>query len=667
MAFTNRVSPHMNNLTLTINGIKITTTPDKTILQAALSAGITIPTLCFDKTLESTGSCWMCIVELKGKNRFVPSCSTAVSEGLVIETENSELHAMRRQSLERLIDQHCGDCMGPCELSCPAGCNIPGFIAGIASGNDDEAIRIIRETIPLPGILGRVCPAPCEDECRRHGIDEPVSICALKRHAADRDMQSTSPYIPETAEKTGRHVAIVGAGPAGLTAAYYLLVQGHDVTIFDAHPEPGGMMRYGIPRFRLPEAVIESDIEPLRRMGADFRMNTSLGKDISASALATQYDALFLALGAQKASPMGIPGENLPEVKSGIAFLHDAACGKATKPGKRVLVIGGGNTAIDAARTALRLGAEKVTILYRRTREEMPANQAEIGEAIREGVELQTLAAPISISADGALLDVTIQTMRPGDADNSGRRRPVPVPGSAYTTQAETIITATGQQVDYPNEAPGLNLNPDGTLAVSRDTFESSTRGIFAGGDCVTGADLAIRAVEQGKKAAHAIDRYLQGVRIEKPDKAFNSSYGPKDKAPAAFYARSTPKPRIAIPEIEPEQRVPGFTEVVMGYDPVDARTEAMRCLQCRCSAVENCRLRELAARYLPDYTCRQVDHPEFGIAITPDILLEREKCVDCGICVRTIEEMEAAKTPDYRKLAASCPTGALSSPAEKT
>ncbi len=205
----------MNELTLTINGQTISATPDMSILQAAASAGIAIPTLCFYNTLESTGSCWMCIVEIKGKNRFVPACSTTVSGGMVIETENSELHAMRRQSLERIIDQHCGDCMGPCELSCPAGCNIPGFIAEIARKDYSEAIRIIKETIPLPGILGRVCPAPCEDECRRHGVDEPVSICALKRYAADHDMESADRYIPEIPEKTGKQLPLSVQGLPG--------------------------------------------------------------------------------------------------------------------------------------------------------------------------------------------------------------------------------------------------------------------------------------------------------------------------------------------------------------------------------------------------------------------------------------------------------------------
>lgn len=654
----------MNELTLTINGRTVKAAADMSILQAATSAGITIPTLCFNKTLESTGSCWMCIIEIKGKNRFVPACSTAISDGMVIETENRELHDMRRQSLERIIEQHCGDCMGPCEISCPAGCNIPGFIAEIARNDDMQALRIIKDTIPLPGILGRVCPAPCEEECRRHGVDEPVSICALKRYAADRDRKLSQCFVPETAEKTGKKIAVVGAGPAGLTAAYYLLVLGHGVTIFDAHAEPGGMMRYGIPRFRLPETVIEKELEPLRRMGAEFCMNTVLGKKMSTETLHKGYDAIFLALGASRAALMGIPGEEEKCVTSGIAFLHAAACGKATNPGDRVLVIGGGNTAVDAARTAVRLGARQVTILYRRTRNEMPANHVEIEEALSEGVMLHTLAAPLSIEACGKNATVTAVVMQLGEPDSSGRRRPVPVAGSEFTIQAETVISATGQQVDCPEQAaPGVSINPDGTICVDRHTLASRIDGIFAGGDCVTGADIAIRAVEQGKRAAYHIDRYLHGLPPEAELPAFNSSYGPRDQAPAAFYARATAAPRLPVPEIGAETRTAGFLEVVTGFGPSEAMAEASRCLQCRCSAIETCRLRELAAQYLPDYICRQQEQPEFSISVTPHILLEREKCVDCGICVRTLEENGTPKAPDYVELAASCPTGALSIP----
>jgi len=257
----------MNSLSLTINRQHVTAAHNQSILEAATNAGIEIPTLCFHDSLHETGSCWMCIVEIKGKNRFVPACHTLVSEGMEIETDNETLNSMRRQSLEIIIQEHSGDCMGPCELSCPAGCDIPDFIAAISVNNNRKAITIIKDTIPLPGILGRICPAPCEEECRRHGIDTPVSICALKRFAADKDSERSDRFVPEITRKTGKRVAIIGSGPAGLSAAYFLLRNGDAVTVFESGAQPGGMMRYGIPRFRLPESVIESDIATLLAMG----------------------------------------------------------------------------------------------------------------------------------------------------------------------------------------------------------------------------------------------------------------------------------------------------------------------------------------------------------------------------------------------------------------
>ncbi|MFZ4524442.1 MAG: FAD-dependent oxidoreductase, partial [Chlorobium sp.] len=495
----------INSISLTINQQVVTAAPGTSILEAATAAGIVIPTLCFNKSLEETGACWMCIVEIKGKNRFVPACDTPVSDGMVIETENDTLSSMRRQSLERIIQEHSGDCLGPCEITCPAGCDIPGFVAAIASHDDARAIAIIKQTIPLPGILGRVCPAPCEDECRRHGVDQPVSICALKRYAADKDAERAESYTPECVPTTGKKVAIVGSGPAGLTAAWFLLCNGHEVTIIEASAQAGGMMRYGIPRFRLPESVIESDIATLISLGVTFQFNTTFGKDVTLEALRSACDAVFLAIGAQKAAPMNIPGENEAGVISGIEFLRKAASGDQLHAGNKVVVAGGGNTAIDAARTAIRLGASTVTLLYRRSREEMPANASEIEEALAEGITLVEWAAPIAIRRLNGVLEITAITMQPGALDASGRRTPVPVEGSEFTIRADTIISAIGQQIDHSvAHAAGTGAGKYGELLVDPETLQSETVWLFAGGDCVTGTDTAIRAVEQGKRAAYA-------------------------------------------------------------------------------------------------------------------------------------------------------------------
>jgi glutamate synthase (NADPH/NADH) small chain len=652
----------MNQVTLTINGQPVSALPEATILDAATAAGITIPTLCFNKSLDATGSCWMCIVELKGKNRFVPACDTLVMDGMVIETENDSLDSMRRQCLQRIIEQHSGDCMGPCELTCPAGCDIPDFINAIAHHDEKEAIKIIKESIPLAGILGRVCPAPCEDECRRHGIDNPISICALKRYAADCDAEQSDRYIPEIQKNTGKTVAIVGAGPAGLTAAFFLRRKGHEVTVLDLAPDAGGMMRYGIPRFRLPERVIESDVATLSEMGIRFRFNTEFGKDITLDAIESDFDALLLSIGAQRASSMNIAGEDTPGVMSGIEFLRQSALGLQPHTGERVVVTGGGNTAIDTARTAIRLGASKVTILYRRSVEDMPANRAEIAEAIAEGVTIIEHAAPTAIREVNGTLEITTVRMQPGEDDRSGRRRPVAVSGSEFTIAANSVISAIGQEIDpVVAEAAAIESGKGGEMLVDSETLQSGTPWIFACGDCVSGTDLAITAVEQGKRAAHSIDLFLNGQPITAAKPAFNSSYGARDEAPEPFYQQKSPAERVPVPELSPEVRTKSFDEVVTGYTEALAQEEAARCLQCRCNAIEDCRLRELASRYLPFQTTVLHDHDGFYMAESASVKMEREKCVDCGICVRMIEQLDGSV--DITVMTESCPTGALSLP----
>ncbi len=652
----------MNPLSLTINGQHVFASHDLSILDAATAAGIEIPTLCFHDSLHETGSCWMCIVEIKGKNRFVPACHTCVSEGMVIETDNETLNSMRRQSLEKIIEEHSGDCMGPCELSCPAGCNIPDFVAAISAQHDHAAIKIIKETIPLPGILGRICPAPCEEVCRRHGIDSPISICSLKRYAADRDSERSDRFVPVSAPESGKKVAVIGSGPAGLSAAYFLLLNGHAVTVFESSAMAGGMMRYGIPRFRLPDSVIESDIATLLAMGVEFRFNTTFGKQINAEALNKEYDALFLAIGAQAATSMNIPGEHEPGVISGIEFLRKASCGEEQQVGEHVIVTGGGDTAIDAARTAIRLGALSVTILYRRSKHEMPANTAEVEEALAEGITLIEHAAPTSIRTVNGTLQITAIRMQPGEPDTSGRRRPVPVEGSEFTIPADTIISAIGQQIDpAAANSAGIDLEENGELQVNPETLQSATPWIFAGGDCVTGTNIAIRAVEQGKRAAQAINLFLNNEIIIAQKNSFNSSFGDRDETPQAFYEGRPPAERVPMPELSIENRSGSFLEVALGYSDDFARREAQRCLQCRCGAITDCRLRELANRFAPLKKAEIHDHTGFYKAEAGDISMEREKCVDCGICVRMLEQLEYDGKFDNTLMTESCPTGAIS------
>lgn len=653
----------MNTVTFTLNGKEASAEAGVSILEAARKNGAAVPTLCYHESLRSHGSCWMCIVEIKGKHRFIPACSTAVTQGIAIETDSPELYSIRRKNLDRLLEHHCGDCNGPCEVSCPAGCDIPAFVSAIAVENPDEAIRIIKEDIPLPGILGRVCHAPCEDECRRHGVDEPLSICALKRYAADRDLASGNRYIPSRKPETGKKTAIIGAGPAGLTAAYYLLKEGHEVTIYDSHASPGGMMRYGIPPFRLPVEIIEADLEPIKAMGAEFVGGTFFGRDITLDSLKKEgFDAVFLAFGAQKASRLGIEGEETEGVISGIDFLNRFASGNAVNPGNRVIVIGGGNTAIDAARTALRLGAGSVRILYRRTVEEMPANRTEIEEALHEGISIDALTAPSAIKKTGNGLLVTAMKMTPGEPDESGRRRPVSLENSEFSLGADLVIAAIGQNVDSRvHETQGIAPAAKGRVSADPETFRTSVPWVFAGGDCVTGADTAVNAVRQGKHAARTIDAFLRGEPVEAPATAFHSSYGSRDRAPEEFYRQATPAPRAKPAELPLNVRVSGFDEVSSGLSENKAKEEARRCLQCSCVSRNDCGLRELAATYNITHECGTEENEGFSVETGKGVRFEREKCVDCGICVRTLEETRKEGEATTLLLVERCPTGALS------
>jgi NADPH-dependent glutamate synthase beta subunit-like oxidoreductase len=464
--------------------------------------------------LQPFGSCFICVVEVKGLPRLVPSCSTPVSDGMEILTDSETVRASRKVCIEFLLSDHCGDCRAPCQVECPAGIDIPGFISLLAHSNEADAIKLIKENLPLPASLGRVCPRPCETECRRARVDDAVSICFLKRYIADKDLESKKPYVATSGKPTGKKVAIIGSGPAGLSAAFFLAKDGHKVTVFDAHPEPGGMLRYGIPAYRLPREILAKEIELICKMGVVLEQNKKLGQDFTLENLRKKYDAVFLAIGAQQATDMRVEGEKEGGAISGIAFLEDIALGRKVNLGDEVVVVGGGNTAIDASRTALRIGAKKVTIVYRRSREEMPANKMEIEAAEHEGVKIDFLTLPTRMQKDAKGITLTCVKMKLGEPDASGRRRPIPIDGSEFTIHATAVISAIGQGVDatcLDDEPFDIKLSRWNTLEVNEETFETNIQGMFAGGDCVSGADIAVTAIAAGKKAAASIDQYLKG------------------------------------------------------------------------------------------------------------------------------------------------------------
>ena len=680
-------------VTVQIDWRDVTVDAGTTVLDAARKLGIEIPTLCFVEGIEPVASCFLCAVQIEGHPSLSPACAMPVADGMIVSTSSDDVRAARRMALELLLSDHAGDCIAPCCARCPAGLDIPGFIYEIAVGRNRRAAEVIADRLTLPGALGRICPRLCEDECRRCGHDEGLSIGALHRFAADQDQTASDRFDPPRAEATGKKVAIVGAGPAGLTAAYYLLQKGHACTLFDAHAQPGGMLRYGIPAYRLPKDALDTEIEAVMRLGAEFRMSSAWGKDVSLAGLRSRFDAVFLAIGAQGSQSLRCEGEGL--AMSGIEFLERVACGERPRVGNDVVVVGGGNTAMDACRTAVRLGARNVKVLYRRTRQEMPCLMEEVEGAEAEGVHIEYLAAPNRIKRDAdCSLQITCIRMALGEPDASGRPRPVPIPGSESIVQADTVITAVGQVVECSlAEAEGLKTTPWG-IAVDARTLMTNLPGVFAGGDAVCGPDLAVRAVAAGRLAAVAIHQYLSGQPVTgEPTVVTVSMRAPSEDELAELFRRIEKAPRTRAHQVEADQRRTSFDEIEATLTQAQAVAEARRCLTCGCRKADGCRVRQYATEYQADPYRFAGERRRFSQDLShPEIIYEPGKCIMCEACVRIAAEMveplgvtivgrgfgvsmavpfdatlsEALKAAAGR-CAAACPTGALALRTERS
>ena len=402
----------------------------------------------------------------------------------------------------------------PCANACPGQVNAHAYVTLIAKGRYEDAMQVIMRNLPLPGVLGRICPHPCETACRRGQVDEPVSICALKRFVADTVDLEKLP-LPEI-EKKNEKVAIIGSGPAGLTAAYFLALDGYDVTIYESLSVAGGMLRVGIPDYRLPPEVLDKEIGAITRLGVEIKYNTALGRDFTIDELFGQgYKAVYLGIGAHQSLKLNIPAEDASGVMHGVEFLRNVnLCNMPGLKDKRVVIVGGGDVAIDAARCAVRTGAGKVSIFYRRTRKEMPARENEIEDALSEGIEIRYLTAPQQVlTKDKKVIGIQCIRMELGEPDSSGRRRPVPVPGSEFTEECDIIVPAIGQtpESNFLAESEKLNISRFGTISVDDITYQTSREGVFAGGDAQSGPWVAIGAVAAGREAAISISRYLKG------------------------------------------------------------------------------------------------------------------------------------------------------------
>ena len=474
------------------------------------------------------------------------------------------------QGVIEIVTSRNGAVTAPCSQACPAGVNIPRYVGFIADGKPAEAVAVIREKIPFPSVCGHVCVHPCEAKCQRAQLDEAIDIRVLKRFATEHDTGLWK-VNSKVAPATGKRVAIIGSGPAGLTAAYYLAKLGHSVTVFEALPEPGGMMRVGIPDYRLSKDILRAEIEEIKDVGVEIKTNTRV--DSIDRLLEQGYNAIFLAIGAHQGIRMGIEGEDSPGVMECVSFLRDVSLGREVKVGSRVAVIGGGNAAIDSARTALRLGAKEVTILYRRTQVEMPANPEEVEAALAEGVKIYFLAAPSRIVGQDGELQLECIRMQLGAIDASGRRRPEPIKGSEFTMSFDNVIAAIGQRPEIPDKF-GLPIGRGNTIQADPDTLATDREGIFAGGDVVTGPASVIEAIADGRQVAISIDKYLGGEGIIEETLA-----PPEAGATPLKKTREGWRPQISTLSLS--QRLSSFAEVELGLSEEMAITEAKRCLKC--------------------------------------------------------------------------------------
>lgn len=630
---------YMENISIKINGLSVDCTSGETVLEAAERAGIEIPSLCRSELVKNYGACGLCVVEDAGSPKLIRACSAAVRDGMDISTESERVKKSRALALELLLSDHDGDCVGPCSLNCPAGTDCQGYVKAVAEGDYARAVDIIKEKLPLPASIGRVCPHPCEKACRRQYVEDAVSIAKLKAFAADRVLESG-----EKARKpkppTGKRVAVAGGGPAGLTAAYFLALGGHDVTVYEAMPKAGGMLRYGIPEYRLPKAVLDKEIALIEAAGVKIRCGVRIGEGVSFDRLRAENDAVIIAVGAWSSVKAGCPGEELEGVYGGIEFLRSIAVKAPVDVGERVVIVGGGNTAMDACRSAVRLGAKEVTVVYRRTESEMPAEKDEIAEAKEEGVTFRFLAAPCELLGEGGRLkSVKLQRMRLGEPDAGGRRSPVPIEGECDFIEADSFIEAIGQKLDAKG-FDGVELNRKGMIIADERSFRTNIEGVFAVGDATNkGADIAIAAIGEANKAASVVDAYLGGL-----DLPFRKPLVSERKAERIDFSGRRKEARHGTPKRAPKERRNDFGEVDLGLDEGTARAEARRCLECGCHDYGDCKLIKYADRYLnkkPRFDgCKRTGGSDGSLKT-----IERDngKCILCGLCVRVCDEVVGA------------------------
>jgi NADPH-dependent glutamate synthase beta subunit-like oxidoreductase len=494
----------------------------------------------------------------------------------------------------------------PCVTACPAHINVQGYVSLISQGRFKESIDLILKTIPFPAVCGRVCFSPCEENCQRGLRDEPVSTRLLKRLVSDTEYYekflNTAEPVPKTHKES---VAIIGSGPAGMTAAYNLVKMGYPVTVYEKENKVGGMLRTHIPRYRLPESTLDAELNYIHDLGVEFKTGTEITADDWES-LRTEYEAVFVSVGAQVSNTMNIPGEDLDGAYNAMDMLWDVYHNNIPSMKGHVVVIGGGNVALDAARTSLRLGAETVTILYRRTRHEMPATMEEANHALEEGVDVIELSSPVRIIGEkGSVSGIECVNMILGEVDASGRRRPVPKPGSEHVITCDAVIMAIGQSISLDFISENATLTNRGALVVS-DSLKSNLPGVFGGGDCVTGPSSVIDAIASGAMAAKSIDAYLKGSQEDLREHDYIEKVWLKEDTEVDLKVRHRPR------YLSPNRRVTNFDEIESSFTREEGIAESLRCLHCG-----------------PCDTCLEKDET----CLTDNAVVDETICSGCGIC----------------------------------